>query len=119
MKLKKLHLLGPFSINCPFMEKRQSSFLFLACTNTIGQHAMGLINCLVFSSSQRLNEERKHLIAYKISCADFSLMYAIVNGCFAGIKLELKCFNQKWLHHHQLESYSKDFLKLLSLDVGI
>jgi hypothetical protein len=25
-----------------------------------------------------------------------------------GVFWEVKCFNQKWLHHHQLESYSKD-----------
>jgi hypothetical protein len=25
-----------------------------------------------------------------------------------GAKSEIKYFNQKWLHHHQLESYSKE-----------
>jgi hypothetical protein len=25
-----------------------------------------------------------------------------------GVFWEVECFNQKWLHHHQLESYSKD-----------
>jgi hypothetical protein len=25
-----------------------------------------------------------------------------------GVKSEVKCFNQKWLHHHQLQSYSLD-----------
>jgi hypothetical protein len=33
-------------------------------------------------------------------------------GCnihiLTGAKSEIKCFNQKWLHHHQLESCSKD-----------
>jgi hypothetical protein len=25
-----------------------------------------------------------------------------------GVKSEIKCFNQKWLRHHQLEFYSKE-----------
>jgi hypothetical protein len=33
----------------------------------------------------------------------------------AGAKLEVKCFNQKWLHHHQLESYSKEDISLSPL----
>jgi hypothetical protein len=28
-----------------------------------------------------------------------------------GVFWEVKCFNQKWLHHHQLESYSKKKMK--------
>jgi hypothetical protein len=31
---------------------------------------------------------------------------------FTGVFWEIKCFNQKWLHHHQLESYSKEEEKI-------
>jgi hypothetical protein len=31
-----------------------------------------------------------------------------------GVFWEVKCFNQKWLHHHQLKSYSKDSAQLAS-----
>jgi hypothetical protein len=27
---------------------------------------------------------------------------------FLGVFWKVKCFNQMWLHHHQLESYSKE-----------
>jgi hypothetical protein len=27
---------------------------------------------------------------------------------FFGVFWVVECFNEKWLHHHQLESYSKD-----------
>jgi hypothetical protein len=37
--------------------------------------------------------------------------------CFFFLEIfwELKCFNQKWLHHHQLESYSKRYPHRTSL----
>jgi hypothetical protein len=31
---------------------------------------------------------------------------------FLGVFWKVKCFNQKWLHHHQLESYSKERRKI-------
>jgi hypothetical protein len=49
---------------------------------------------------------------------DFRINYGNWDGCdwlFAfhfllGVFWKVKCFNQKWLHHHQLKSYSKDLL---------
>jgi hypothetical protein len=32
----------------------------------------------------------------------------VVFFSFLGVFWVVECFNEKWLHHHQLESYSKD-----------
>jgi hypothetical protein len=55
-----------------------------------------------------------------------SVVTTIVDGVvlcffsFLGVFWEVKCFNQKWLHHHQLESYSKeDMCYSLRLEITV
>jgi hypothetical protein len=46
-------------------------------------------------------------------------MYVIEIVDLLGVEWEVKCFNQKWFHHHQLESYSKERYGLQTLQVTV